>query len=399
MAGLNEVSFLIIGGGIGGLATALAVADANESVLVLEQATAFGEIGAGLQLAPNAMAVLDKFGLLEEISDYAVYPQRLVIRDARTAEELTALSLGKAFRERYGYPYIVMHRSDLHTVLLNACRKRENIELKTQKKVIAAENTDGKVRVTCSDGEVYLAKAVVGADGLWSKTRKLLADDEPICSQYVAYRGTIPISEVSAHAGFDDVIAWIGPEQHLVQYPIRRKELYNQVVVFRSHQYSKELEQTDAWGTVEEMEERFKSCCPEVRSAISFIQRHRRWPLFDRNPISNWTTGRITLLGDAAHPMLQYLAQGACQALEDAVCLGEKLKTYPSDVEAAFAAYQQERMGRTAKVQRNARKFGDILHATDELAIWLRNQLFAMRTQEDFKPVDWLYGQHVLAQR
>jgi len=390
---------LIIGGGIGGLAAALAISEKGEEVCVLEQAVEFGEIGAGLQLGPNAIAVLDRFGLLDAISEYAVYPQRLVIRDALTAQKLTALNLGPAFRERYGYPYVVMHRTDLHTVLLQACRNQANIRLETNRTVVSTENVGEKVLVTCKDGSVYQAKAVIGADGLWSKTRKLLVEDEPICSEYVAYRGTIPIAEISTHAGLDDVIAWIGPELHLVQYPVRRKELYNQVVVFRSHRYVKELEHTDAWGTVEEMEERFQQCCPEVRNAVTYIQRQRRWPLYDRNPIGNWTTGRITLLGDAAHPMLQYLAQGACQALEDALCLGDHLERNPANIDAAFSAYQRERIERTSAVQQNARKFGDMLHATDDLTILLRNKLFAQRTDEDFGPVDWLYGQHVLANR
>lgn len=399
MSAAYEVPFLIIGGGIGGLATALAVAKNGQSVCVIEQAAEFSEIGAGLQLGPNAIAMLDKFGLLDAISEYAVYPQRLVIKDAMSGQELTALNLGAAFRERFGYPYVVMHRSDLHKVLLDACQKQPSIKLETNRTVVSAENLGDQAKVTCRDGSVYLAKAVIGADGLWSKTRKLLVDDEPICSEYVAYRGTIPISEISTHAGLDDVIAWIGPELHLVQYPVRRKELYNQVVVFRSHHYSKEVENTDTWGTTEEMDERFQGCCPAVRNAVSYIQRHRRWPLYDRNPIDSWTTGRITLLGDAAHPMLQYLAQGACQAMEDAVCLGEKLRNHGADIEHAFSEYQQERIARTSKVQRNARKFGDMLHTKDDLTILLRNKLFSQRRDDDFQVVDWLYGQHVLANR
>jgi 3-hydroxybenzoate 6-monooxygenase len=395
MTKTNQVSFLIIGGGIGGLAAALSITQKGHSVHVLEQAPEFGEIGAGIQLGPNAMAALDKFGLFEAISEYAVFPRRLVWMDAMTGKELTALDLGSAFRERYGYPYAVMHRSDLHTVLIDACKKNNQITLLTNKAVVSTENSGEKVLVTCSDDSIYVADAVIGADGLWSKARKLLIEDEPVCSEYVAYRGTIPMSEVVAHAELDDVIVWTGPERHLVQYPVRRKELFNQVVVFKSHQYKKELEETEEWGTTKEMDERFSDCCPTVCNAVKYIQRHRRWPMYDREPIDNWTVGRFTLLGDAAHPMLQYLAQGGCQAMEDAVTLGEKLSLHASDVEKAFSAYQEERIPRTAKVQRSARIFGEMLHLGDEVGTLLRNTVLEQRSSEDYSVVDWLYGQYV----
>ncbi|PLS18609.1 3-hydroxybenzoate 6-hydroxylase [Bacillus sp. M6-12] len=393
---INKVSYLIIGGGIGGLAAALSIAGTGRSVHVLEQAPEFGEIGAGLQLGPNAMAVLDKFGLFEAISEFAFFPKRLVLMDAMSGKELTALDLGESFRNRYGYPYAVMHRTDLHTVLLNACRRNSRIALLNDKKVESVDNVEDQVKVTCSDGSSYMAEAVIGADGLWSKTRKLLIDDEPICSEYVAYRGTIPMEEVVSYAGLDDVTIWVGPDRHLVQYPVRRKELFNQVVVFKSYNYKKELEETTDWGTTEEMDERFSDCCETVRNAVSYIKRHRRWPLYDREPIDNWTKGRITLIGDAAHPMLQYLAQGACQAMEDAVTLGEKLNSYSNDVEKAFSKYQEERVPRTARVQKNARVFGEILHIGDEVGTLLRDTLLEQRSSEDFKAVDWLYGHYNL---
>ncbi|MED4583246.1 FAD-dependent monooxygenase [Brevibacillus choshinensis] len=395
MSHTYEVPFLIAGGGIGGLAAALSVAKTGQSVQVLEQAHEFGEVGAGLQLGPNAMAALDHFGLLESISEYAVFPKRLVIMDALSGKELTSLDLGDSFRQRFGYPYAVMHRTDLHTVLLNACRNKKNITLTTNKMVVAFEDLGAKAKVVCADGTTYIADALIGADGIKSKTRKLFADDELICSEYVAYRGTIPTVEVKDHARLDEVTCWIGPELHLVQYPVRRKELFNQVVVFKSHFYSKELEQTTQWATPEEMDERFSQCCPPVRNFVSYINRDFRWPLFDRNPIGQWTKGRIALLGDSAHPMLQYLAQGACQALEDAVALGEQLQHFHNDIEKAFPAYEKERTVRTAQVQRNARKFGDILHTGDDVAVLLRNTIFTQRHSDDYTFVEWLYGYNV----
>lgn len=387
MTKMNEVPFLIVGGGIGGLAAALSVAGTGKPVCVLERASEFTEVGAGLQLAPNALAVLDKLGALDAVLKNAVFPRRLVLLDAVSGQELSALDLGNSFRERYGYPYIVTHRSDLLDALLEVCRANELITLLNDKETVSFENLGKQAKVTCSDGSIYLSEAVVGADGLWSKSRRLFSDDQPVCAQFVAYRGTIPISEI-ASANLDDVVCWIGPNLHLVQYPVRRKELYNQVVVFKSSRYR---EDSDDWGTTEELDEHFSVCCSSVLHAVSFIQRQRRWPLYDREPIDNWTSGRITLLGDAAHPMLQYLAQGACQALEDAVCLAEKLSLHGTDVEQAFLDYQQERIPRTAQVQKRARKFGDILHTGDEVATLLRNTLLEQRGPEDYNIVDWLY--------
>ena len=245
-------------------------------------------------------------------------------------------------------------------------------------------------------GRFYIAEALVGADGLWSKTRQLFSDDKPVCSEFVAYRGTIPMSE--SHSAIDvnpdDVLMWIGPNLHLVQYPVRRGELYNQVVVFKSNQYK---EGSDDWGTPEEMDEHFSVCCPQVRKAATFIQRQRRWPMYDRDPIHNWTSGNITLLGDAAHPMLQYLAQGGCQALEDAACLTEILLK-ESDIENAFRSYQQDRIPRTEKVQLTARTWSKVIHTEDTITKNLRNIVMNQRKSNDYSYLDWLYKQRYLSE-
>lgn len=381
---------LISDGGIGGLAAALAAAESGISSTVLEQAPQFGEIGAGIQIAPNAMAVLDRFGLLGEIEKVAVFPKRLVLKDVYTGRELSTLDLGEQFKERYGYPYAVLHRSDLHRALLNACTANSNITLMNDQIIqTAAETADGVI-VTNQRGETFEGEALIGADGLKSNIRKLFTDDEPICSEYVAYRGTIPIEEIS-HANMEDVIMWIGPNLHLVQYPVRRGELYNQVVVFKSYEYKAD---SDDWGTPEELDRRFAGSHPLVQTAISFINRQIRWPMFDRLPIDNWTLGNITLLGDAAHSMLQYLAQGGCQALEDASCLADMLKEHNGNYNKAFLAYQEERIPRTAKVQTNARTWGKIIHSEHPVTTLLRNTIMESRTSNDFTFVDPLYAYH-----
>jgi salicylate hydroxylase len=389
---MQQHSLLIVGGGIGGLACALAVAQTGRSVHLLEQAPAFGEVGAGIQLAPNATAVLDRLGVLDALSRDAVFPNRLVLLDAVCGTPITALDVGASFRERYGHPYVVAHRVDLHRVLLDACRAHALITLETGKTVTAVEDLIDGARVTCADGSVYEAEALVGADGLHSTIRRLLSDDEPVCSRYVAYRGTLPMSRATEHADVDDVVMWAGPDMHLVQYPVRRGELYNNVAVFKSPSY---IEGGEDWGGPEELDACFGGLCPGIRDAHGMLQRQQRWPMFDRLPIANWTRHRITLLGDAAHPMLQYLAQGGCQALEDAVCLADHLERH-GDAGDAFVAYQQERIPRTARVQATARTWGEICHVGG-VGRDLRNTLLAERRADDFGAVDWLYGHRQLA--
>jgi 2-polyprenyl-6-methoxyphenol hydroxylase-like FAD-dependent oxidoreductase len=389
---MPRTELLIVGGGIGGLACALAVAQSGRRVHVLEQAPAFGEVGAGIQLAPNATAVLDRLGVLKALSRSAVFPNRLVLMDAVSGTPITALDVGATFRERYGHPYLVAHRVDVHRVLLDACRGHALVTLETGKTVTEVEDVVDGARVTCADGSVYEAEALVGADGLHSTVRGLLSDDEPICSRYVAYRGTLPMGQVTEHADVDDVVMWAGPEMHLVQYPVRRGELYNNVAVFKSPSY---VEGGDEWGGPEELDGCFGALCGGVRDARGMLVRHQRWPMFDRLPIANWTRHRITLLGDAAHPMLQYLAQGGCQALEDAVCLADALDRH-EDAHDAFLAYQRERIPRTARVQRTARTWGEICHVP-LIGRELRNALLGERRTDDFGAVDWLYGHRPLA--
>src|SRR5690625_58487 len=201
MSNSKENPIVIVGGGIGGLATALGLAKANKYMKVLEQAPEFGEIGAGIQLAANATNVLQRLGVMDKINEVAVYPKRLVLMDAFTGEELSALNVGKEYEERYGAPYIVLHRSDLQNALIEACEQNPFIELVTNQEVTTiAENNDSVIVSTTND-EVHSGKAVIGADGLWSKTRKFFIDDQPVCSEYVAYRGAIPMEEVSSNIG------------------------------------------------------------------------------------------------------------------------------------------------------------------------------------------------------
>jgi salicylate hydroxylase len=194
----------------------------------------------------------------------------------------------------------------------------------------------------------------------------------------------------------DAEVIWIGPNKHLVQYPIRGGELYNQVAVFKSERYHPGADRDGDWGTPDELDDHFGHACEQVQSSVTLFKRERRWPMYDRVPIGNWTRGRITLLGDAAHPMLQYLAQGACQAIEDAATLARYLIKHDGDAGEAFAGYQQERLPRTAQIQRVARAWGEIWHATDTIVPALRNRVFARSSAEHYTDLDWLYQRELV---
>ncbi|MBM7054322.1 FAD-dependent monooxygenase [Streptomyces durocortorensis] len=384
----------VIGGGIGGLAAALAAARAGRPVTVFEQAAQFGEIGAGLQLAPNASHALDELGVLPAVRHSAVAPHRLAMMDALTGNEIATLDLrGEAYRARFTHPYLVTHRTDLHTALLNACHDDDLLTLRTGYTVTDAQQDTNGVTLAFAepDHSAFTADAVIAADGLHSRLRQaLVGDGDPICSRYVAYRGTIPTARMtgpmSKLAATSAVMVWAGPRMHLVQYPLRRGELYNQVAVFESDHYTPD---SDDWGTEAELEHRFADTCSTVRDALPLVGRDRRWPLYDRDPLVTWTHGRITLLGDAAHPMLQYLAQGACQALEDAVTLGRAL-AHHDDTATAFTAYGNARRDRAARIQTNARSFGEICHL-EGMGATLRNLHLGGRDPHDFDDIAWVW--------
>jgi len=382
---------IVVGGGIGGLMTALSLARAGHSVQVLERAADFGEVGAGIQLAPNATRVLAKLGVLDQVLDVGVQPRRLVLADAIEGRELTAMTLTD-FPERYGGPYVVMHRTDLLSIALESC-KSTGVELVTDAHVSRVVDDGDVVHAECSDGRSFSARLVVGADGLRSSMREMFAEDEPLCSGYVAYRGAVPMEVVDRHADLRDVVAWLGPGLHLVQYPLRSGRMYNQVAVFRSAAWDRGEED---WGTFEELTESFAKCCEHVRESTRMLGTDHRWPMYDRLPIGTWTRGRVALLGDAAHPMLQYLAQGACQAIQDADVLAAALPAGGladrAVVHGALAGYEASRVESTARVQRSARTWGEIWHVGG-VAKLLRDEYLLDRDPADLRHVDWLYGQ------
>jgi len=385
----------IAGGGIGGLVAALCLAREGKTVRVLEQAPEFGEIGAGLQLAPNAARILDWLGLLDRVMKDAFFPTRLVLRDALSGAEITALRTGNAFRARYGYPYFVTHRADLHSALVEACERESRICLLPAKKVTGFTPEPGTVGVSCEDGTAYSAAALIGADGIRSSIREeLIGDGDPVSTGYVAYRGAIPSQDVRDAMGVSeltDMVIWMGPAMHLVQYPVRGGDLCNQVAVFQSDRFTAG---ESSWGTPEELDEVFARACGPVRDAAKLMNRERCWPMFDRPPTPSWSKGNVALLGDAAHPMFQYLAQGACQAMEDAVVLAQSAASHAEGPDA-FAAYEATRYPRASQVQTRARMFGELLHGKGTMAAF-RNHMLPRRSELEYGDTDWLYDHAVL---
>lgn len=389
---MKTESLIVAGGGIGGMSVALGLALNGRKVRVLERASEIKEIGAGLQLGPNGLRALDQLGVLDRLKETAVYPSTVTILDIHDAKPLKVVELGEEFAERYSYPYVVVHRSDLLDALVVACAKTGLVEVETNREVVSVDDVGDGAIVKCSDGSTYHCDGLIGADGVRSVIRKqLFVDDALQPAGYVAYRGTVPISDVSFYARSEDLLIWVGGGLHLVQYPVRGGKLYNQVAVLKTDSpFGTEEEKRVAAA---ELDQRFSSTCSHVREALKRIDRSQRWSLVDRGPIVTWARNRIALMGDAAHPMLQFLAQGACQALEDAVCLTDCIERV-ADISEAFFLYQNKRVLRATRVQSTARFFDHVWHP-DGVAASIRNRYFASHAPNDYEAFDWLYGHNV----
>ncbi len=381
---------LIAGGGIGGLATAIGLAQKGIATTVLEKAAQLGEIGAGIQLGPNAFHAFDYLGVGDAARDMAVYIDNLRLMDALTAEEITRIPLDDAFRHRFGNPYAVVHRGDLHGVFLKACEAHDLVDLRTNAAVAGYDQDETTVTARLSSGETVKGRALIGADGLWSNIRKqLVGDGAPRVSGHTTYRSVIPVEEMPEDLRWNAATLWAGPKCHIVHYPLSGWKLFNLVVT-----YHNDAPEPVAGKPVSHDEVRmgFEHVHPKAQQIIDKGNDWKLWVLCDRDPIMNWVDGRVALLGDAAHPMLQYFAQGACMAMEDAVCLAHELGR-SDDLPTALHAYQDRRRLRTARVQLQSRQIGDhVYHPADAHAA-LRNAVMSARGAEDwYDQIDWLYG-------
>jgi salicylate hydroxylase len=313
------------------------------------------------------------------------------MRDAVSGGDVFRGALGDAVERRFGAPYVVTHRADLLDALLQACRACPLIELRTSAQVESVTEAGNMVGVRLKDESSIGAAALIGADGLWSTVRRhVIGDGPPRVSGHLAYRAVLPIAEVPARLQNDDVTLWAGPKSHLVHYKLRRGELFNLVAVFHSDRY---VEGWDVAGDRAELLAHFAAATSEVQALLEHISDWRMWVLCDREPVRGWSRGRIALIGDAAHPTLQYLAQGAAMALEDAVCLAECLRAVDlrdaDVVAAALAAFESARYRRTARVQLYARFYGELYHAAG-VAREVRNEMLAGNSR-GLEGMAWLY--------
>ena len=383
---------LIAGGGIGGFAAALALVKRGFHVKVLEQAPAIGEIGAGIQLGPNAFHAFDALGIGDTARAMAVYTDYMVMHDAVDAYQVGKIPTGEAFRQRFGNPYAVIHRADMHMSLVNGAKASGEVDIITNCHIERVEQDADGVSIFDQHGTEYRGQALIAADGVKSVVRQKYVGDPALVTDHVVYRAVVSKDEFPADLQWNAASIWVGPHCHLVHYPLRGGEEYNIVVTFHSREQ-------EEWGvkdgSKEEVFSYFTEVCPQAHQLIELPKSWKRWATADREPIDTWTFGRVTLLGDAAHPTTQYMAQGACMAMEDAVTLGEALRVHDNDIAKAFDMYQRARVARTARIVLSSRQMGKIYHAKG-VERMIRNDLWRGRSAERFyDAMEWLYGWNV----
>jgi len=388
----DTLPVIIAGGGIGGLAAALALVRRGFAVTVLEQAAEIGEIGAGIKLGANAFHAFDALGIGDKARSRAVFTDYMVMHDAIDEYQVGRIPTDEKFRARFGNPYAVIHRVDVHTSLLEGAQETGSVAFHTSTRVQRIEQDAEGVTVYDQNGKAFRGCALIGADGVKSVVREQYVGDTARVTGHVVYRAVVDKADFPEELQWNAASIWVGPNCHLVHYPLRGGEQYNVVVTFHSRN-------PEEWGVTEGSKEEvlsyFQGICPKARQLIELPKSWKRWATADREPIDRWTYGRATLLGDAAHPTTQYMAQGACMALEDAVTLGEALRVHDNDFARAFDLYQRSRIARTARIVLSSREMGRLYHAKGVERL-VRNDLWRGRSPERFyDAMEWLYGWNV----
>jgi salicylate hydroxylase len=383
---------LVAGGGIGGLATALACSRAGCAVTVFEKTPAFEPIGAGIQLGPNVTRILHSWGLTDALTAVAVAPKHLQVHDAASGRQLGQLRLGQAAVQRYGAPYLTLHRADLHALLLAALAQASTSTVRTGTAIASFKQEVGGVSVKLAGGETIEGDVLVGADGLWSPVRQQLLDDgPPPRTGHVALRALVPQQTLPPALRSQNISVWLGPRMHAVYYPVRGGDWLNLVVILEAPI----RDSSDGWNQAfdaELLRKLVPSLCAPLQNTLQAAEAWQAWPLCRRAPMKSareQAQGRVALLGDAAHPMLPYMAQGAGMAIEDAACLGDQLARWPQDMTQAISQFAAARWQRNARVQKRSLRNGRIFHADGVLRL-ARNSAMQL-AGERLLDVPWLY--------
>ena len=386
----NNDPILVVGGGLGGASISLALARKGFRVRLLEQAPEFGVIGYGIQLGPNVFPMFDRLGVTDAVLAQAIVPDALRMIDSVDGGLIMTISTGASFQQRFKRPYILIHRVDLHRILLDACEKEANVELMPLTGAAYFEDEGDHVRLRTTDNRTIECAALIGADGLRSTIRQQMLDEgEPRMIGYVAHRTIVPMADVHVDVHRNDMVMWSGPGFHIITYPLRRHTLFNIVAVFRSSTYA---ERGDNAGYRAELDHTYRDSHPTMKALLAMMDLERRWAISDRDPVRHWSHGRVTLVGDAAHPTLQSLAQGACMAIEDAVCLAETIELADGNFAEAFRHYERARYLRTARVQYESRYLWDNFYHVEGIEREVMRQSASARSERDaFDCVAWLY--------
>lgn len=376
----------VVGAGIGGLAVAAALRRQGIDCEIFEQAAQLGEVGAGIQVAPNAAMLLHRLGMAERLEQVAVRPGATEMRRWDDNCLIARITLGNACSRRYGAPYYTIHRADLHQALSELVPMAS---VNLGRRCTGVTDLDDDVELRFETGGSWRGDVVIGADGIRSAVRAALVPDEPIFSGQIMYRGIIPAKRVRHLADPPNVRLWLGPQQHCVCYPIAGGRLLS----FGATAYSGDTKQEN-WtvaGRIEDLAAAYHGWHDEVQRLIAALDEVRRWALHDRDPITGWRSKRVTLVGDAAHPMLPFMAQGANQAIEDAFalakCLGAVART---GIPACLTRYQEVRAPRTAEVQCISRENGRLFHLSDDRAQQERDR--SMSINQQLRNQEWLFG-------
>ncbi|ETW99989.1 MAG: hypothetical protein ETSY1_12985 [Candidatus Entotheonella factor] len=393
---MTPLRVLVIGAGLGGLTAASCLRRAGFEVRVFEQTPALGEVGAGIQLGPNAIRVLHQLGICEALDTVAVRPQALDVRDWQSGRIINSIPLGEAYEEQYGMPYYHAHRADLHALLVDAFEAVAPGCIRLRSQCVGLDDQGHTVKVHFADGSWAEGDVVIGADGIHSAVREhLFGPDHPRFTGMVAFRSTVPIERLPGGLIERRGYNWAGPHHHFVHYLLKGGRLVNCVGICEQTDWR--VESWSVEGDLGELRSEFAGWHETIQGLIDGMDHCFKWALYDRDPMPSWTVGRATLLGDACHPMLPFLAQGACMAIEDGYVIARCLQSQ-ADIATALSTYETLRKPRVSQVQLGARERGKRLHLADPQAMAERDRQFSADPERRRQEMDWIYRYDVVAE-